>query len=87
MPKGHGTYGRMVRTFGRTVCDQFVRASQDLECPRCGAHHWNAKRVEGFVTDTKCDARCQGAKGHMCECSCGGKNHGQGFLVCEEIAA
>jgi hypothetical protein len=26
----------------------------------------------------KCDARCQHAKGHECECSCGGKNHGIG---------
>jgi hypothetical protein len=25
----------------------------------------------------KCDARCQHAKGHSCECSCGGKNHGK----------
>lgn len=24
----------------------------------------------------KCDARCQSAKGHLCECSCGGKFHG-----------
>lgn len=24
----------------------------------------------------KCDARCMNAKGHDCECSCGGKNHG-----------
>jgi hypothetical protein len=24
----------------------------------------------------KCDARCRSAKGHSCECSCGGKNHG-----------
>lgn len=24
----------------------------------------------------KCDARCTNAKGHVCECSCGGKNHG-----------
>ena len=24
----------------------------------------------------KCDARCMNAKGHNCECSCGGKNHG-----------
>jgi hypothetical protein len=26
----------------------------------------------------KCDARCLNAKGHNCECSCGGKNHGAG---------
>jgi hypothetical protein len=25
----------------------------------------------------KCDARCQSAKGHDCECQCGGKNHGE----------
>lgn len=24
----------------------------------------------------KCDARCQNAKGRICECECGGKNHG-----------
>jgi hypothetical protein len=23
-----------------------------------------------------CDARCTNARGHNCECSCGGKNHG-----------
>ena len=26
----------------------------------------------------KCDARCLNAKGHNCECSCGGVNHGAG---------
>lgn len=26
----------------------------------------------------KCDARCRDAKGHNCECSCGGKFHGAG---------
>lgn len=26
----------------------------------------------------KCDARCRHAKGHNCECSCGGKFHGAG---------
>lgn len=26
-----------------------------------------------------CDARCMNAKGHNCECSCGGANHGKGF--------
>lgn len=29
----------------------------------------------------KCDARCTSAKGHSCECSCGGKNHGAGFQL------
>lgn len=26
----------------------------------------------------KCDARCRNAKGHDCQCSCGGANHGAG---------
>lgn len=26
--------------------------------------------------DHKCDARCTSARGHNCECSCGGANHG-----------
>ena len=31
----------------------------------------------------KCDARCLNATGFLCECSCGGKNHGAGNFVCE----
>lgn len=34
-----------------------------------------------YVPEIKCDARCQNAKGHKCECSCGGKNHGAGISV------
>lgn len=26
----------------------------------------------------KCDARCRNARGHSCECSCGGQYHGYG---------
>ncbi len=33
----------------------------------------------------ECDARCLNATGRMmkCECSCGGKNHGRGAMICE----
>lgn len=34
------------------------------------------KAVVGKVNQTPCDARCTDAKGHNCECSCGGQNHG-----------
>lgn len=30
----------------------------------------------------KCDARCLNATGFLCECSCGGKNHGAGNFQC-----
>lgn len=32
--------------------------------------------VGRFVADKKCNAKCLGSTGHLCECSCGGKNHG-----------
>lgn len=33
----------------------------------------------------KCDDRCLHAKGKTmkCECSCGGRNHGRGAIVCD----
>jgi hypothetical protein len=84
---GAGMYRREATIYGRTVHGWFVKASDDCECGACGAQRWNGKRVEGFTTGHKCDARCTEAKGFRCECSCGGKNHGQGFLICEPIAA
>lgn len=34
--------------------------------------------VAGIVSpDHKCDARCESARGHSCECACGGANHGR----------
>ncbi len=30
-----------------------------------------------LAPEHKCDARCEGARGHNCECSCGGANHGK----------
>ena len=37
------------------------------------------REMEGTVVLTvPCDARCTEARGHKCECSCGGANHGAG---------
>jgi hypothetical protein len=36
-------------------------------------------QIEGhYVAEKVCDGRCMGATGHVCDCSCGGKNHGVG---------
>lgn len=44
----------------------------------CGAKV-TAKPVAGKVNHAiACNAKCTSAKGHACECSCGGKNHGAG---------
>lgn len=44
------------------------------ECPDHGPVE--VHEVRGTVTETECDARCTSAKGHVCECACGGANHG-----------
>jgi len=31
----------------------------------------------------KCSDRCVSAKGWLCECECGGKNHGAGSFIAE----
>lgn len=31
----------------------------------------------------KCSAKCTEAKGFLCECECGGKNHGAGNFSCD----
>jgi hypothetical protein len=80
-------YGRKVNILGRVINGFFRPASEDFECFACGAWRWNGKRVQGFVTDHKCDDRCTEAKGIRCECACGGKNHGKGLLVCLPVAA
>ena len=45
-------------------------------CPSC--HKMMSFGVlKAYVNpDHKCDARCTSARGHNCECACGGVNHG-----------
>jgi hypothetical protein len=52
------------------------RKWRGIDC--CGAPV-AMKQVKGIRNDEiKCDSRCTSSKGHRCECSCGGKNHGAG---------
>lgn len=45
------------------------------KCPTHGVYPLRA--LQGRTVETiKCDARCTGAHGPKCDCSCGGKNHG-----------
>lgn len=87
---GRGKYRRTTIVFGRMWDGIWVWASRDVQCPRCGEHRWTAHRIDGFVTDHECDARCTEARGFRCECACGGKNHGSAHtvgLVAEAVAA
>lgn len=54
---------------------------EDLPCPECDRSlQWD--EISGkVVEDHPCDARCMGARGPDCECSCGGANHGCAFQI------
>ena len=46
----------------------------------CGRRIARMFSVEGRFSDArKCDDRCTSARGHDCECQCGGRNHGEGW--------
>lgn len=45
-------------------------------CRGCGAQVVVGEVVGRVRPDVACDARCTGAKGRRCDCSCGGLNHG-----------
>lgn len=68
-------YGR-VNAYGRTV-----KVAEDvIGCPKC-SKPMSMAVVQGTVTDHVCDERCTEAKGHKCECSCGGANHGKSYAA------
>lgn len=67
-------------TEAREVNGSLRDSSWDAACPNCKSHRKPAV-VVGATTDHKCDARCTGSTGPVCDCSCGGKNHGSGHLA------
>jgi hypothetical protein len=55
-------------------------------CGACGGHLENMGRVEKDRLKfdgikCACDDRCTSARGPICSCHCGGKNHGAGLLA------
>jgi hypothetical protein len=80
-------YGRTETVFERTnEYGRKIESGYDTACPACGQHERvKFGRVKGYVSDHECDARCTGATGFQCECSCGGRNHGRQFLICETL--
>lgn len=52
-----------------------------IDCRKCGAPRF-AKMVRGIVNPHReCNAKCMASHGTVCECSCGGKNHGGSFAA------
>ncbi len=76
--------GHLLRTWTPAPTDTnqhpFSTPQNDERCPKC--HHLNVTygEVVGKVSQKPCDARCMAATGFVCNCSCGGKNHGKGHM-------
>jgi hypothetical protein len=50
-------------------------------CAGCGTM-MEPGMLKGYISaDHKCDARCMASRGPLCECSCGGANHGKGWAA------
>lgn len=47
----------------------------------CGVTSIDLQRVKGTVTEHVCNAKCMASKGHVCECACGGRNHGGAYVA------
>ena len=53
-----------------------------IKCEACGVGRMNGQPIEGRLNPAvKCGAKCTHAKGHVCECECGGANHGKGNVA------
>lgn len=83
----HRTVTQLIVTKTETwgICGGKTRYSEKVvggrEYAVCCGRIVSTKRIEGHRNDTPCDERCTEAKGHRCECSCGGANHGAGHDV------
>ena len=43
----------------------------------CCGEQMAPRPVKGTKTSEACGPRCRASKGHVCDCSCGGENHGR----------
>lgn len=59
----------------------FLRIVNNEKCPDHPRRMLDVHQVHGTLNEsTKCDPRCTSAIGPNCSCSCGGANHGCGWL-------
>lgn len=64
---------------------EFGRTKAPVIACTCGGT-MGGRMIEASISDHKCDARCMNSRGHVCECSCGGANHGKAFMLTLEMA-
>ncbi|SRR5713226_6569513 len=74
--------GRLVY-FYREVGGEMIESYKDATCTKCGTRRGvTSSVVQGTLKpEVKCDAKCTSARGSTCNCSCGGKRHGEDWMV------
>ena len=75
--KAYLGYGRTeTRVFRRIPGGLEVQGYDRFHAPCLCGRSVEFKMVRGVVTAHKCNAKCLASTSGVCECSCGGKNHG-----------
>ena len=77
-----GDYGRARIQWYRIDGTDRRYLGSEHKCQACGTTEARADQIKGSFSNHPCDERCTSARGHVCECKCGGKNHGAGWLQC-----
>jgi hypothetical protein len=73
--------GQRVNSYGTELRYNKDNQSFSMDCtPECymmpGYRMFFGQRIQGFKNEIPCSKKCLNAAGHVCECSCGGVNHG-----------
>jgi hypothetical protein len=73
-------YGRTeTRVFRRIPTGQEIQGYDRFFLPCLCGKHVEFKMIRGHVTEHKCNAKCLASTSGICECSCGGANHGASY--------
>jgi hypothetical protein len=59
----------------------FISTERERVCRSCGARAVVVLAIKGKRTEAPCNATCWNARGHLCECSCAGLNHGKTWIT------
>lgn len=62
----------------RTTRTTLASGGPDVATVCCDRTVWMRPVVGHRRPEIECGPKCTGATGHVCECACGGKNHGAG---------
>lgn len=66
----------------RWTIEGYLPGCKESICPECGSNRTTSDLVTGKKNKSvPCDRRCTSARGHDCECSCGGENHGKDHVI------